>query len=249
MQIRTKLFHPLLTIWVVCVSAVVLLTLFVGIANFNYRWGAGGLAPVVVPLVATAEAAILATVLNFGKGLPIGKRLRRLIEVEMIVGGLLLVVLIGVLFAGYGDTFLGEERDSSLEGSMLVVLDTVQTAMDAMMADQKISKVVATDASQNDFTVFPKYTRADGRPGSTLDGYLKRSKSVFYLCWNESGKITRLDRSPQPDCPEEFVGLSQTSRPFEWLPALYGVLGVTGMVAMTAPVMTLRNRRRARDDI
>ena len=179
--------------------------------------------------------------------------MRRLIVVEMIVGGLLLVVLIGVLFAGYGDTFLGEERDSSLEGSMLVVLDTVQTAMDAMMADQKISKIVATDASQNDFTVFPKYTRPDGRPGSTLDGYLKRSKSVLYLCWNESGEITRLDGSSQPDCPEEFVGLGQTQiptfRPREWLPALYGVLGVTGLVVLTGAVMTLRNRRRARDDI
>lgn len=242
---RAKLFHPLLMIWLVAMSAVVMfvflvLLLSITTVTFDLPFGIGGLVALV--MLAAVEAAVLATVLDLGKGLDIDMRARRLIRVELRIGGVLFVVVAGLMMGGYGETmrelvFAYPQKVAEMEG--------IQTAMNALMADQQISEIVPTDTSRRNLRAVPQYTRPDGRPGPTLDAYFTRRYSKFYYCWNELGVITRLDQTPQPDCPKEWVGLPE---PIDWWQGLYGVLLVTGVVVLTGAVMTLRNRRRARDE-
>ena len=247
---RTKLSRLLLMNWLVAMSALVMLVFlallfsFVTVVELPLPFGFGGLA--LLTLLAAVEAASLSAVLDLGKELPIGIRARRLMRVELRIGGVLFVVVIGLIVGGYGDTMW------ELEGTvppMVAEMESIQTAMNALMADQQISEVVPADTSQNNLDAFPQYTVPDGRPSNTLDAYFTKRRSEFYYCWNKLGEITRLDQTPQPDCPDEYVALDLPPEPIEWLQGLYGVLIVTGVVVLTGLAMTLPNRLRARDDI
>ena len=81
----------------------------------------------------------------------------------------------------------------------------LQTAMDILMADQKIKQVEPSPANtaQNDYSALPKYTLEDGSPGTTFLGgtYLRDYTSFYFYCWDESGAITRQDKDSPRQCP------------------------------------------------
>ena len=81
-------------------------------------------------------------------------------------------------FAGKGD-----------EGALEAETQTVQPAMDTMMADKGITTVTANDKGttsngQNTWTALPAGTGA-----STLDAYLKKNATKFFYCWDTSGNV------------------------------------------------------------
>lgn len=105
-----------------------------------------------------------------------------LIELLVVVGIIVALAAITVplvtKFAGKGD-----------EGALEAETETVQTAMDTMMADQGITTVTANDKGtisngQNTWTALPAGTGA-----ATLDGYLKKTVTKFFYCWDDKGNV------------------------------------------------------------
>ena len=105
-----------------------------------------------------------------------------LIELLVVVGIIVALAAITVplvtKFAGKGD-----------EGALEAETETVQTAMDTMMADKGITAVTANNKGtlsngQNTFTALPAGTGA-----ATLDGYLKKTTTKFFYCWDAKGNV------------------------------------------------------------
>ena len=105
-----------------------------------------------------------------------------LIELLVVIGIIVALAAITVplvtKFAGKGD-----------EGAMEAETQTVQTVMDTMMADKGITAVTANDLGslsngQNTWTALPAGTGAD-----TLVGYLKKTTTKFFFCWDSKGNV------------------------------------------------------------
>ena len=101
-----------------------------------------------------------------------------LVVVGIIVALAAITVPLVTKFAGKGD-----------EGALDAETDTVHTAMNAMMADKGIVSVTANDKGtisngQNTWTALPAGTGA-----ATLDGYLKKTKTKFFYCWDSKGNV------------------------------------------------------------
>ena len=111
-----------------------------------------------------------------------------LIELLVVIGIIVALAAITVplvtKFAGKGD-----------EGALKAETETVQSAMNAMMADKGIVAVTANDKGstsngQNTWTALPAGTGA-----ATLDGYLKKSKTKFFYCWDTKGNVYAQNKS------------------------------------------------------
>ena len=105
-----------------------------------------------------------------------------LIELLVVIGIIVALAAITVplvtRFAGKGD-----------EGALEAETQTVQTAMDTMMADKGITTVTANDKvttsnGQNTWTALPAGTGAD-----TLDAYMKKNETKFFYCWDTKGNV------------------------------------------------------------
>ena len=105
-----------------------------------------------------------------------------LIELLVVIGIIVALAAITVplvtRFAGKGD-----------EGALEAETQTVQTAMDTMMAENGITGVTANDKGttsngQNTWTALPAGTGA-----ATLDGYLKKTTTKFFFCWDVAGNV------------------------------------------------------------
>ncbi len=105
-----------------------------------------------------------------------------LIELLVVIGIIVALAAITVplvtKFAGKGD-----------EGALKAETETVQSAMNAMMADKGIVAVTANDKGttsngQNTWTALPAGTGSE-----TLDGYLKKNKTKFFYCWDTKGNV------------------------------------------------------------
>jgi len=105
-----------------------------------------------------------------------------LIELLVVIGIIVALAAITVplvtKFAGKGD-----------EGALEAETQTVQTAMDTMMADKGITAVTANDkgtisTGQNTWTALPAGTGA-----ATLDAYLKKNATKFFYCWDIKGNV------------------------------------------------------------
>ena len=87
---------------------------------------------------------------------------------------------------------------------MLAERDTIQTAMDALMADQRIAAVVRPTANtyQNDFTALPQFKVPDRSTGTDfLKLYMQVDRTTYFYCWDKTGRITRQDEGAKPGCP------------------------------------------------
>ena len=72
---------------------------------------------------------------------------------------------------------------------ILAETETVQTAMNAMMADKKITTVTPNDDTTgspgvNTWTGFP-----EGPYAVALDGYLINARTKYYFCWDSKGNV------------------------------------------------------------
>ena len=73
------------------------------------------------------------------------------------------------------------------EGALEAETKAVHTAMNAMMADRGIVSVTANDTKsngQNTWTALPTGTGA-----VPLDGYLKKTTTKFFYCWDSKGNV------------------------------------------------------------
>lgn len=105
-----------------------------------------------------------------------------LIEILVVIGIIVALAAITMSlvtkFAGKGD-----------EGSLKAETETIQSAMNAMMADKGIVAVTANDKGttsngQKTWTALPA-----GTGTGTLDAYLKKNSTKFFYCWGSKGNV------------------------------------------------------------
>ena len=103
-----------------------------------------------------------------------------LIEMIVVVG--IIAVLAAVIVPNIGK-FIG----SGEAGAKNAEWESVQTAMNAMMADKAITTVVASTTSSartRSWSSLPT-----GVNSAYLDGYLQSASTVYYYCWDTSGQV------------------------------------------------------------
>ncbi len=102
-----------------------------------------------------------------------------LIEMIDVVG--IIAVLAAVIVPNIGKFIgLGEQGAKNAEW------ESVQTAMNAMMAEQAITAVDAASVnSSNVWTALPSGTDA-----ATLDDYLQEDNTIYFYCYGTDGQVT-----------------------------------------------------------
>lgn len=105
-----------------------------------------------------------------------------LVELLVVVG---IVVALAAVSAVSVLSFSGKGE----EGATAAEDDSMQAAMDAMMADKGITAVMANDATSTgsglaDFTAVP----SEG----PLAAYVRQNPTTYYYCWDITGKIKQL---------------------------------------------------------
>ena len=102
-----------------------------------------------------------------------------LIELLVVIG---IIVALAAITIPLVTRFTG----SGKEGALAAEKETVQTAMNAMMADVNITTVDAktSGAGINTWTGVPTGTNA-----SVLSGYLKKGTTTYFYCWEANGEV------------------------------------------------------------
>ena len=123
--------------------------------------------------------------------IPGGQKGFTLIETIVVVG--IIAVLAAVIVPNIGK-FIG----SGEQGAKDAEFESVQTAMNAMMADNAVVVVVdhsaGTSTSVSAWAAEPVEDAADigTQPlfGGTDGDYLQNTETVYFYCWNASGQLT-----------------------------------------------------------
>ena len=129
---------------------------------------------------------------------------KRLAEIQDSESGftlveLLVVVAIVVALAAVSIVSVTQFAGKGEEGATAVESETVQAAIDTMMADQGISVVTANDLGTlgnglQDFAAQP----VEG----ALVTYLRDNPTTYGYCWDSTGKVTQLTgASTTSPCP------------------------------------------------
>ncbi len=105
---------------------------------------------------------------------------------------LLVVVSIIVALAAVSVVSVGKFAGKGTEGATASEQESVQAAMDAMLAAKGIAAVTANDLTTTsngiqDFTSLPAGTDADA-----LAGYMRQNPTTYWYCWDTSGKVKQL---------------------------------------------------------
>ena len=102
-----------------------------------------------------------------------------LIELLVVIG---IIVALAAITIPLVTRFTG----SGKEGALAAETETVQTAMNAMMADTNITVVDENTSGPGiaSWTAFPQ-----GGNSETLDGYLKKSTTTYFYCWEANGEV------------------------------------------------------------
>jgi general secretion pathway protein G len=111
-----------------------------------------------------------------------------LIELLIVIG------IIVALAAAVVPQLVGQSGEGEV-GAQAAEEDSVQTAMDTMMADIGIAAVtgrVGPALSTNSFTTLP----TEG----PLTGYLREATTTYFYCWDTTGKVTQQDTAAAA-CP------------------------------------------------
>ena len=99
---------------------------------------------------------------------------------------LLVIVSIVVALAGVVVPSVAGFSDKGEAGAMAEEIGSVQSAMDYMMIDMKVTLVNTSPASSlNSWKTFP-----NGPNVAALVNYLKAEDTTYYYCWDASGLIT-----------------------------------------------------------
>ncbi len=109
-----------------------------------------------------------------------------LIEMIVVVG--IIAVLAAVIVPNIGK-FIG----SGEQGAKDAEYESVQTAMNAMMADKAVTTLTAntgaTSTSSNDWSALPTESGTD--PGAVpLGPYMQQDITVYFYCWDLNGQLT-----------------------------------------------------------
>ena len=78
---------------------------------------------------------------------------------------------------------------TSKEAALAAETETMQTAMNAMMADKNINTVSANDDTTSSLGVNTWTNLPAGPDAAALGGYLKKDTTKFYYCWTHSGEV------------------------------------------------------------
>ena len=101
---------------------------------------------------------------------------------------LLVVVAIVVALAAASVVSVTQFAGKGQEGAIASEGESVQAAMDAMMADKGIKLVTAnslvTDSGVQNFAAVP----TEG----ALAGYLRQNPTTYFYCWDSTGKTKQL---------------------------------------------------------
>ena len=113
-----------------------------------------------------------------------------------------LLVVIGIIVALAGVTvpLVTKFTGSGKSGAMAAERETVQTAMNAMMAEKDITTVTAVinpSAASNTWSSLPAGTGAAALYGASGAQYLKKSTTNYYYCWTASGEVYARDVNPE----------------------------------------------------
>ena len=109
----------------------------------------------------------------------------------------LLVIMLGIallvpLMTPYSSA--PSESDRTAE------MDTVQTAMDAMMVDNEITDVVPSSYAIQDWISYPIATGLGLHP---LTDYLRETTTGYFYCWDTTGRITQQEETGQVRCSQQ----------------------------------------------
>ena len=102
---------------------------------------------------------------------------------------LLVVVAIVVALAAVSITSVVQFTGKGETGALSAELDSMQTAMDTLMADNAIVAVTANDAGTlgngtNDFAANPAE--------AAMTAYIRDNPTKYFYCWDSTGKIAQL---------------------------------------------------------
>ncbi len=127
--------------------------------------------------------------------IPGGQKGFTLIEMIVVVG--IIAVLAAVIVPNIGK-FIG----SGEQGAKDAEYESVQTALNAMMADKAVTTIVAntggTGTPHNDWALEPSEDSSDigtvplYNPTDATLQYLQHQMTVYFYCWDAQGKITNL---------------------------------------------------------
>ncbi len=99
-----------------------------------------------------------------------------------------LLVVIGIIVAltAISISLVTRFTGSGHEAALVAERETVQTAMNAMMAEQYITNVDAKTslAGINTWTAQPT-----GTGSAFLSGYMQRDTTIYYYCWEADGQV------------------------------------------------------------
>ncbi len=100
-----------------------------------------------------------------------------------------LLVVIGIIVALAAITIplVTKFTGSGKEGALAAETETIQTAMNAMMADTNITLVTAKTSGSGIKT----WTAQPPVLGNSafLSGYLKKSTTTYFYCWEANGEV------------------------------------------------------------
>ena len=103
-----------------------------------------------------------------------------LVTVGIIVALAAVIVPSVLIFGSKGD-----------EGAKAAESQSVQTAMDSMMADKAITAVVGLTSAENSNQVWTGLPTGTG--SAPLVNYLRADTTAFFYCYDSTGKVTRQD--------------------------------------------------------
>ena len=112
---------------------------------------------------------------------------RFLIIVAILVG--VALALQAIYYAIYPCSLTWSCPDYMSEGSLAAETETVQVAMNAMLADQNITTVTPNNDTTGSLGVNTWTALPTGPDAASLDGYLKKATTKFYFCWDNKGKV------------------------------------------------------------
>ena len=103
-----------------------------------------------------------------------------LIELLVVIG---IIVALAAITIPLVTRFTG----SGKEGALAAETETIQTAMNAMMADQNITVVTAKTSGSG----IKSWTAQPPVLGNSafLSGYLQKTTTTYYYCWEADGQV------------------------------------------------------------
>ena len=121
-----------------------------------------------------------------GQRAPVERKESGFTLVELLVTVGIIVALAAVIVPSV--LIFGSKGD---EGAKAAESESLQTAMDSMMADKALTSVVGLTSSENSNQLWT--TLPAGTGSAPLTNYLRSDTTAFFYCYDNTGKVTRQD--------------------------------------------------------